>query len=431
VLLKRTVLFLSLFFVLCRPAAADEVRLLHTAREAAEERVRLVLAAREEINAEYFIVGGDPFSLTALTLLRDAARRGLTVRLIVDAQWNKIPKPVQAHLIEEGVQIRVYHPFLLWKPRWITRRLHDKLLVVDGQTMVGGGRNIESPYFDLGRQVDRRNYIDLDILVRGESAARAREYFMTLWESREVRPGKASVSPRKLEKAERLLDRQEAWLNERIETVRGTPAAAPRPLDEVGEVEFLHDPVGRKGRAPGVGEALFALMAAAESSVVIESPYLVPSRAFKKALASALDRGVRVRILTNSLATTDNLFPQAGHAGQKKKLVKAGVELWEYTGPECLHGKAAVIDDRIAVVGSFNLDPRSEHLNTELAIVLRDPEQTAELLRVMDTHLERSVRIDRKGRPEGADRRYPGVSRCKVCKLRLLRLIAPFIKRQL
>ena len=202
-------------------------------------------------------------------------------------------------------------------------------------------------------------------------------------------------------------------------------------MDEVGAVEFLHDPVGRKGRGPGVGKALLALMDAAESSLVIESPYLVPSRAFKKGLARALDRGVRVRILTNSLATTDNLLPQAGYAGQKKKLVRTGVELWEYTGFECLHSKAAVIDGRIVIVGSFNLDPRSEHLNTELAIVLRHPEQAAALLRVMDAHLEHAVRIDRKGRPEGADRRYPGVSRWKVCKLRLFRIIAPFIKRQL
>ena len=412
------------------PAAADEVRLLPTPQEAAEERVRLVLEARSEINAEYFIVGRDPFSLTALSLLRQAARRGLTVRLLVDAQWNKMPRGVEAHLLEEGIEIRRYHPFRLWKPWWITRRLHDKLLVVDGESMVAGGRNIESPYFDLGRQLGRRNYIDLDILVRGESAAHARAYFMTLWDSDQVRRSKAHVPPDRLRRASELLDGYQQWLEERIQSVRER-AAAPRRRTDVGAVDFLHDPVGHKGRGRGVGHALLGLMDAAESSILIESPYLVPSRALRKGLARAHSRGVRVRILTNSLQSTDNLFPQAGYDGKKKKLVRNGVELWEYAGPECLHSKAAVIDDRVVIVGSFNLDPRSEHLNTELAIVVQNTELATAMLGEMNRHLEQAVRIDRDGRPEGSSRRYPGAPFWKVVKLRLLRLISPLIKNQL
>jgi len=176
---------------------------------------------------------------------------------------------------------------------------------------------------------------------------------------------------------------------------------------------------------------LLGLMDAAESSILIESPYLVPSRALRKGLARAHSRGVRVRILTNSLQSTDNLFPQAGYDGKKKKLVRNGVELWEYAGPECLHSKAAVIDDRVVIVGSFNLDPRSEHLNTELAIVVQNTELATAMLGEMNRHLEQAVRIDRDGRPEGSSRRYPGAPFWKVVKLRLLRLISPLIKNQL
>ncbi len=424
------VLFLLLPLVFPWPTGADEVRLLYTARAAAEERVRLILEAREEINAEYFIVGDDPFSLGGLALLRDAVRRGLDVRLLVDAQWNKIPKPVEAHLLDEGVEIRLYHPFRLHKLCWITRRLHDKLLVTDAQEMVGGGRNIESPYFDLGRQLARRNYLDMDILVRGESTKEARSYFMELWESNQVRRSRASASPAKLREAEATLDGHKRWLDDQIETIRQAGYTPPE-LTEVGTVEFFHDPVGRKGLSRGVGHELLDLLDAAESSVLLESPYLVPSRAFKKGLARALARGVRVRILTNSLATTDNLLPQAGYAGHKKGLVRGGVELWEYSGPESLHGKVGVIDEQIVIVGSFNLDPRSEHFNTELAMVVRDAGVAAEMRAEMQRHLERAVRIDRQGRPEGATRRYPGISRWKIFKLRLLRPVAWLIKKQL
>jgi putative cardiolipin synthase len=422
---------LLLALLLPAPALADRVRLLETDREAAEARVEMVLAAREEILAESFIIGDDPFSLTSLSLLRDAARQGIGVRLIVDAQWNKIPRAVQAHLLAEGIEIRLYHPFRIDKLHWITRRMHDKLLVVDGRALLAGGRNIESPYFGLGRQLRRRNYVDCDLQVEGDAAAEARRYFLELWESREVGRARARATPGEMAAAARELDRHKAWLDARIAEARGDPARKPAELAEVGPVRFLHDPVGRKGRERGVGHELLDLLDGARTSVVIESPYLVPSRAFRRGLDRALARGVRVRILTNSLATTDNLWPQAGYAGHKKPLVRSGVELWEYAGPECLHSKVAVIDGETVVVGSFNLDPRSEHLNTELALVVRDPALAGEMLRTMDEHLLRSSRIDGNGRPEGASERYPGVPCAKIWKLRVLRLLAPFVKKQL
>jgi putative cardiolipin synthase len=420
-----------LALLLPSPALADRVRILETDREAAEARVEMVLAAREEILAESFIIGDDPFSLTSLSLLRDAARQGIKVRMIVDAQWNKIPRAVQSHLLAEGIEIRLYHPFRLDKLHWITRRMHDKLLVVDGEALLAGGRNIESPYFGLGRQLRRRNYIDVDLQVEGDSAAEARRYFLELWESREVKEARSRATPGEMAEAARELDRHKAWLDARIEEARRDPGRRPAELAEVGPVRFLHDPVGRKGVDRGVGHELLDLLDAARESVLIESPYLVPSKALQRGLARTLARGVRVRILTNSLATTDNLWPQAGYAGHKEDLVRSGVELWEYAGPECLHSKAAVIDGETVIVGSYNLDPRSEHLNTELALVAKDRALAGEMLRTMDEHLRQSVRIDERGRPEGASERYPGVPCKKVWKLRALRLLTPFIKKQL
>jgi len=117
-------------------ALADRVRILATDRQAAEARVEMVLSAREEILASAFIFGDDPFTLTSLGLLRDAARRGVRVQLIVDAQWNRIPRAVQAHLKAEGIEIREYHPFRFDRLHWVTRRMHDKMAVVDGRELL-------------------------------------------------------------------------------------------------------------------------------------------------------------------------------------------------------------------------------------------------------------------------------------------------------
>ncbi|HEV8628853.1 MAG TPA: phosphatidylserine/phosphatidylglycerophosphate/cardiolipin synthase family protein [Thermoanaerobaculia bacterium] len=417
--------------LLAAPALADGVRILGSDREAAEARVEMVLAARQELLASAFIFGDDPFTLTSLALLRGAARHGVQVRLIADAQWNHVPRAVQAHLLAEGIEIREYHPFRLDRLSWLSRRMHDKLAVADGRVLLAGGRNLESTYFGFGRQIGAHDYVDCDLEVEGDAAAEARRYFLALWESRHVRPSRPRATPTEISKAAALLDRHLGWLEARIDEARHDPARPPRQLTESGPVRFLHDPIGDAAGERKVGAELRDLLAAARQSVVIESPYLVPTRALRQGLRQALARGVSVRILTNSLQATDNLWPQAGYAGEKADLVRGGVELWEYQGPECLHAKDAVIDGETVIVGSYNLDPRSQSLNRELALVVTNRALADDLRRRMDAHLANAVRIDARGYPQGADEAYPGVPRRKVWKLRLLRLLAPLVRGQL
>jgi putative cardiolipin synthase len=411
-------------------ARGDRVRLLTTDLEAAEARVEMVLGARRELFVSAFIFGDDPFTLTSLGLLRDASRRGVEVRLLADAQWNGIPRAVEAHLEAEGIEIREYHPFRLDQPLRVLRRMHDKLLIVDGAQVLAGGRNVESAYFGLGRQIGRRNYLDADLLVDGGAAAAARRYFDDLWRSGRVHRPRRQAPAAEVAAAAAEIDGHYTWLVARIAEARRDASRPAATWRDVGEVRFLHDPV-RGSSGPRVGAALGELLDRAERSVVVESPYLVTTRAVREGLHRALERGVAVRILTNSLGTTDNLWPQAGYQGEKDDLVRAGVELWEYQGPECLHSKTAVVDERTVIVGSYNLDPRSQRLNREIALIAESPELAADLRARMDAHLFRSARIDGVGRPLGSIDRFPGISRCKVWRMRLLRLITPLVRGQL
>ena len=121
-----------------------------------------------------------------------------------------------------------------------------------------------------------------------------------------------------------------------------------------------------------MGHELRELLDCARSSAVIESPYLIPSRAFRRGLGGALARGVARPHPDQWLSTTDNLLPQAGYVGHKKDPRAPRGRALGVQGPACLHAKAAVIDGETVIVGSYNLDPRSEVLNTELALVSRD-----------------------------------------------------------
>ena len=421
-----------LVLLLTAPASlADAVRIVGTDLEAIEARVRMVLETDEELLASAFIFGDDPLTLTSLSLLRDAARRDVEVRLLADAMWNKVPPAVLAHMLEEGVEIREFHPFRIDRLHWVTRRLHDKLVVSDGRVMLAGGRNVQSTYFGFGHQIAARNYIDLDLLVRGDAAGEARQYVLALWENDHVRPVEPKASAGEIAAAARDLDRHKAWLDARVEQARNDPARTTPPLLEVGEVQFLHDPVDRATAEQKVGAELRRLIDGARESVVIESPYLVPTAAMWDAFRNAMARGVAIRILTNSLGSTDNLWPQAGYASEKPLLVRSGIELWEYQGPECLHTKAAVIDGEVVIVGSYNLDPRSQNLNRELVLVATDARLAAGVRSRMDEHLGRARRIDTRGFPEGSDEPYPGIPRATVFKVGLLRMIAPLIRGQL
>src|SRR5882672_5638402 len=153
---------LLLLLLAALPLHADVFRVLDDPRDAVQVRVDLIQQATKEIDALYFLARNDRITMTALSLLRDARRRGVgNVRMIVDANFQHIPKPVLAHLSDEGVQVRVYHPLTMRHPSWLFRRMHEKVVVVDSERYITGGRNLAESYFGLAK----RNYIDRDVYV--------------------------------------------------------------------------------------------------------------------------------------------------------------------------------------------------------------------------------------------------------------------------
>ena len=397
-------------------ARADVFRILDDHGEAAQARVDIIQQAQHEVHALYFLARNDRITLGALALLRDARRRGVgSVRLVVDANFSHIPKAVLAHLRDEGVEIRVYHPITLRHPSWLFRRMHEKVVIVDGQRYITGGRNLAAAYFGMAK----KNYIDRDVYVEGPSAADADGHFENVWASKHVADLRVRVSEREKEKAaERLtaaLENLECIGDIALDTNHDWSA----DQKQVAEVRFLHDPLVPDA-GPRVTVRLMELLDAAEKSIVIESPYLIPSRKLLELMERKVREGVEVTVLTNSLRSCDGVLPQAGYIRYRGRLVRSGIDVREYKGPDMLHAKTMVIDGRVVLIGSYNIDRRSHDLDTEVMCVTADEDVAREALASIDQHMQNAWTIRSSGR-------LPRLS----LRVWAARLLVPLIENQL
>jgi putative cardiolipin synthase len=432
--------------------AGDLFRLLPGDYEAAQARVDLIQQATWEIEASYYEIGNDRLAAMFLSLLRDAALRHVTVRLIVDAENNDIPPEVQALLLGAGVRIKEFHPNSVAHPRWIDLRMHDKVLIVDREQMIVGSRNMKNAHFGL----DKVNFIDRDAYLCGDVVEQAHRYYTCLWNSDEARDTnlRDNIWQELKQKDKLSLDRVglcEAcaqglspatkaclWLN-----AGRSVSICCRPIEfctcndwsacavEVCCAWFVYDPCGRKRRQGCINDQLMALIRQARASIVLETPYFLLSCELRRALFDARARGVQVMVFTNSLASTDKIEVTAVLTNQRRRLLRHGVELWEYAGPNHLHAKSMVVDGSTAFVGSFNFDPRSEFLNTETGVVVRDPHVAEWVLESIDDHLQNAFPIGSDGRSVIHGVRNPGASRAKILLMQPIRIFAPVIRRLL
>lgn len=397
-------------------AHADVVRILDDPRDAMQARVDVIEQATGKIELLYFLARNDRITLSVLALLRDAKRRGVTdVRVIVDGTFHRIPKAVLAHLRDEGVQIRVYHPLDLRHPSWLLRRMHEKVLVADSARYITGGRNLGEAYFGLAA---KDNFVDRDVYVDGASAEEADRHFERLWSSEHVADLRIRVSKKEKQRAAEHLGDMLAELTRDGFVSLDTKRDWSADRKDAGEVRFLNDSDG-----PRVGERLAEILETAKESIVIESPYFVPTKSLRRLLRKKRAEGVRILVLTNSLRSTDGLLPQAAYLKYRRGLLREGIDVREYKGPDTLHAKSIIIDGRVSMIGSYNIDPRSQYLNTEVMCVSADEELARELRRSIDAHLENAWVIRRSSGPR--------VSRATSLRLWGARLLLPLIEPQL
>ena len=385
-------------------------------------RAALADLAERSLDVQYYIYEADESGVVLADRLLAAARRGVRVRLLVDDNNLVRSEDRLATLAgQPNFEIRVFNPYRN-RVRWmrpvefaasfgrVQRRMHNKIFAVDGQIAVIGGRNIGDNYFDLHRGV---NFSDLEVLAAGPVAHDAVVSFDEYWNSPWAVPIEAFLK-RMPTAAEASVVADEiatqAAGNGDVRESYGPVLEQMRALtlgaefEYWGEAELVADPpdkIDESRRAPSpLLTRVYGLWRGAHSEVLVESAYLVPLRAGADLIAERARAGVRVAMLTNSLASTDVVPVHAGYAKRRRELLLAGVELYEFqaearrrpgerryfrrmSGGASLHSKVMVIDRALTWVGSFNIDPRSALLNTELAVLVKSPAlaaATAELV---------------------------------------------------
>jgi putative cardiolipin synthase len=381
---------------------------LETGAQALIARYWLADHARESIEVQYFIWSTDNIGILAAEALLRAAERGVRVRVIVDALLIDAPdKSLLALARHPRVEIRIYNPKRLWSLvgdfRGYNQRMHDKTLIVDGSVAITGGRNMAAEYYDYNHDY---NFRDRDVLLLGEVVKPMQASFERFWASElavkaENLTGHVALEEDEVRRIYRELHDYARSPENFAPEVRAAIAAAadafPRLAREVawGKAQFISDVPGKnesRGLRGGgaTASALARLVEGARSRVVIQSPYLVLSSRAMDLFRETRARGVRVRISTNSLASTDNIQAFSGYRSQRSRLLDMGLEIFEYKpDPQvqrelmqrspsakrkppvfALHAKTMVVDGRIAYVGTFNFDPRSENLNTEVGVIV-------------------------------------------------------------
>ncbi|MBX3643877.1 MAG: phospholipase D family protein [Rubrivivax sp.] len=406
-------------------------RLLPAGDDALATRLELVRRAEVSLDVQYYQIVDDATGRSFLRALRDAALRGVRVRLLIDDLYTAGEDELLLGLAATpNLELRLFNPFPAGRGGFasrfaaslfdfdrVNRRMHNKLFVADGAIAVVGGRNIGDAYFKQSRG---DNFVDLDVAVVGALVPRLGVLFDRYWNSEFVRPIGTVVRH----------DASPVELAHRFDRATDPATRPPAPDDAPGDGRFVDelcsgrldliwavaeawadDPgrvVGRQvsyGGVPlldveSVRYNVRERMRRARSEVTLVSPYLIPGREGLEAIDEVRGRGVRLALVTNSLASTDEPLVYGAYRRHRPDLLRHGVDIWEVSATRTtqsvrlgllgsrtgrLHSKLAVFDREAFFIGSMNLDPRSDAHNTEIGVFVDSRPLAAEVMRLIDT----------------------------------------------
>ena len=397
-------------------SAQSGFRLLPSGDHALSASLALADRAEKSIDVQTYLLAPDPVGLAFLRSLRDAAARGVRVRLLVDDFYAANTEQLLADFAAcPGVQVRLFNPLPSRAPGALSRfllslgefgrinhRMHNKLFVADNSFAVSGGRNMAEEYF---MRASTANFIDMDVVSTGPIVRDMSRVFDLYWNSPQAYPIESLVS----------LDANQTLRRQRFEAALAAagPAPVPRPLDPLGRTPLVDQLNAGKldisyagarvladtpGKALGLGDDALRATTFAQTmdaflnshqEVVMASPYLIPGERGLALMARAAQFNVKLTVLTNGYGATDEPLAHLAYSRYRRAMLKLGVNIYELSPTLSrqsgklgdfrssfgrLHAKVAVIDRQRIFIGSLNLDGRSARVNTEMGLLIDSPQ---------------------------------------------------------
>ncbi len=390
--------------------------LLDESHESLAWRLALIDSAVSSVDIMTYLWYPDVVGRLILERAVRAAYRGVHVRLVVDDLMTIRQEPFLADLEKQpNIELRLFNPWskrdlvsrggeMVAEMERLNTRMHDKMLIVDGRAAIVGGRNIGDHYFGLHHTY---NFHDLDVLAIGNMALKANGMFDAFWNSEWVASAaNLTTDPDPERAADTWVKMQEK--NRTAEELSAFPVepkdwsqefAELEPLLHPGTGDLIYDEVSAAGVSRNMVRSMFAIFDQAQEELLITNAYIIPGERGIEFLRSLVDRGVDLRILTNSLASHDVPAVNSHYEPWRDDILGTGTLLYELRADAAiqslvdvppvsakfvgLHTKASVSDGRLVFIGSMNLDPRSGAINTEMGAVIDSPGLGAELRELM------------------------------------------------
>jgi putative cardiolipin synthase len=392
-----------------------------------DTRIQLAQRAKYSLDLQYYLIQNDGTGRLLLRSLRDAALRGVRVRLLVDDLYTSGSDPLLIGLAAlPNFEVRLFNPFCCDRDsvaskyvysfahfKRLNHRMHNKLFIADGAMVVAGGRNIADEYFNRSAT---DNFVDMDGFMIGAVVPQLTRIFDNYWNSPQVYPAEDIIHTG-FDRA-RLRNDLDDYLDDGKVPELVLPSndiLGYGPISEDldagrvgliwGKATAYSDPPAKvtakseeEARKLSVNLSVITMIRAANSEVVVVSPYFIPGRTGIEAMAKLRARGVKLTLLTNSLASNDVPLAHTGFARYRVDMLRLGVDIYELSPTRVrknkrlfipgtslgrLHFKTVVIDEATVFIGSMNLDPRSASKNTELGIVAESPQLAREVIRVI------------------------------------------------
>lgn len=399
-----------------------EVKIFNHGLSSFEERLRLIESAKETIDVEYFTMKSDLSSRIFLQALLKKQAAGVRIRLLVDHTFSAptFNPSIASELIKKGIEVKYFNPISKRKMLKVQYRNHRKSLIIDSEIMMTGGRNIADEYFDLS---PRFKFLDRDIVIKGEIVKEIQKTFDETYHS------KLSVNALDILKQDKKILEKEAlardFLFKKVEERRYLEIRKFASNEyQKTKIEGTCNSVSFVSEFPDLGsenkkynrQVKFDLeerLKSATHEVVIDSPYFITDRLFKSVFNEILSKGVEVKLLTNSLNSTDVPIGAAAFDREVMGWIEKGMKPYVYKGNRpsdyevmkdfnedskfAVHAKTLIFDSKDTYIGSYNLDPRSANYNTELMIGCEDsPDIAMKVKADIEKRMEGAIALDSK-----------------------------------